>query len=231
MKKWKWVGGVLASVFLTSGAFAADMSVKAPRASMTQEVYNWTGFYLGAAGNYHDGTILDQGCVGLCEPNHRVRDGYLSVNAGFDYRLPNRIVLGVFGWIGVTPVESEATLAPGVVVRGKTDFAGFIGGRVGYDAGAFLPYAFLGAEAVHGKVTIAVAPIPTNEKTHTGYGTGVGLEYRLAQNWSIDGRYMYSYLGREAYNFGGGVTTAAERAHTLSLGVNYRFGGPVVARY
>ena len=53
----------------------------------------------------------------------------------------------------------------------------------------------------------------------------------MAQNWSIDGRYMYSSLDRQSYNFGGGVTTAAEDAHTLSLGVNYRFGGPVLARY
>jgi outer membrane immunogenic protein len=222
---------VLAIALSGTGAFGADMAVKAPRMATVADVYQWTGFYIGAAGNYHDGTVLDEGCVGLCEHNHKVRDGYLSVNAGYDYQFANRVVLGAFGWIGVTPVESDATLAPGIVVHGKTDFAGFIGGRIGYAAGDFLPYAFVGGELVHGKVTIAVAPIPTNEKTHTGYGAGVGLEYRLASNWSVDGRYMYSYLGRESYDFGGGVTTAAERAHTLSLGINYRFGGPVLARY
>ena len=36
---------------------------------------------------------------------------------------------------------------------------------------------------------------------------------------------MYSHLGRRTYDFGGGATTAAEDAHTLSLGVNYRFSG------
>lgn len=215
----------------SSGAFAADMAVKA-RPLATEAVESWTGFYIGAAANYHDGTILDEGCVGLCEHNHRVSDGYMTVNAGYDHQLPNRIVLGAFGWLGVTPVKSEATLAPGVVVRGKTDFAGFLGARVGYAAGSgFLPYAFVGAEVVHGNVNVAVAPIPNNERTHTGYGTGVGLEYRFARSWSVDGRYMYSYLGREAYDFGGGVTTAAERASTFSLGVNYRFGMPIVARY
>jgi hypothetical protein len=42
---------------------------------------------------------------------------------------------------------------------------------------------------------------------------------------------MYSHPGRERYDFGGALTTAAERADTLSLFINYRSGGPVVARY
>jgi outer membrane immunogenic protein len=222
--------GFFSVLFASSAVFAADMPVKAPIAIM-QDQYQWTGFYIGAAGNYHDGTILDQGCTGLCEHNHRVRDGYMTVNAGYDYQLTSRVVLGAFGWVGVTPVSSEATLAPGVVVKGKTDFAALIGIRAGYAMGNFLPYAFVGGETVHGNVNVAVAPIPNNDKTHNGYGAGFGLEYALARNWSVDGRYMYSYLGRENYDFGGGVTSAAERAYTLSLGINYRFGGPVVARY
>lgn len=213
-----------ALLFASSAAFAADMPVKAQRAQ--QAVDLWTGFYVGAAANYRDGTVLDQGCVGLCVPNAHIRDGYATLNAGYDYKFSNNVVLGVFGWIGVTPVRSEVTLAPGILIKGETDFAGMIGGRLGYATGNFLPYAFVGAEYVHGNVNIAVAPIPNNERAHTGYGTGVGLEYLVLPNVSVDGRYMYSYLDRQAYNFGGGVTTAAESAHTVSLGVNYRFGWP-----
>jgi outer membrane immunogenic protein len=216
--------GLLSLVFASSAAFAADMPVKAQRTMLSPDL--WTGFYVGAAVNYHDGTIEDQGCVGLCVPNHKVRDTYATINAGYDYKFSNNVVLGVFGWIGVTPVKSQATLAPGIIVRGETDFAGLIGGRLGYAIGNFLPYAFVGAERVQGNVNIAVAPIPNNERTHTGYGTGVGLEYLILPNISVDGRYMYSHLDRVAYNFGGGITTAAESAHTLSLGVNYRFGWP-----
>jgi outer membrane immunogenic protein len=206
-----------------SAASAADMPAKAPRMEAAA-VAPWSGFYVGLAGNWHDGTILDEGCVGLCEHNHRINKPYLSVNAGYDYQFANRVVLGVFGWIAVTPVKDETTLAPGVTVTGRTDFAGFIGGRVGYAFQNLLPYAFFGGEWVHGKVDIPVAPIPTNERSHTGYGTGVGLEYRFAPNWSVDGRYMFSYLGKQDYDFGGGVTTAAERANTFSIGLNYRFG-------
>jgi outer membrane immunogenic protein len=216
--------GLAGLLLASSAAIAADMPVKAQRPILAVDL--WTGFYVGAAVNYHDGTILDQGCVGLCVPNHRVRDTYATINAGYDYKFSNNVVLGIFGWIGVTPVKSEVTLAPGIVVKGETDFAGMIGGRIGYAVGNFLPYAFVGAERVSGNVNIAIAPIPNNKRTHTGYGAGVGLEYLILPNLSVDGRYMYSELDRQAYNFGGGITTAAENAHTVSLGVNYRFGWP-----
>lgn len=216
--------GLMGLLLASSAAFAADLPVKAQRSMISPDL--WTGFYIGAAANYRDGTVLDQGCIGLCVPNAHIRDGYMTVNAGYDYKFSNNVVLGVFGWIGVTPVRSEVTLAPGILIKGETDFAGMIGGRLGYAVGSALPYFFVGAERVHGNVNIAVAPIPNNERTHTGYGTGVGLEYLILPNLSVDGRYMYSYLDRQAYNFGGGITTAAESAHTLSLGVNYRFGWP-----
>jgi outer membrane immunogenic protein len=226
------VVAVVASLISASGAFAADLAVKAPRLmSPVPEAYNWTGFYVGAAGQWHDGTILDENCEGLCEHHHHVGQAYLSIDGGFDYQLSNNVVLGAFGWLGVTPVKDISVLAPGVTVRGATDFAGFIGGRIGYAMGAFLPYAFIGVERVHGSVTVDVAPIPTNVRTHTGVGGGVGLEYRIARDWSIDGRYMYSELDRQSYDFGGGITTAAESAHTFSLGVNYRFGALAASLY
>jgi outer membrane immunogenic protein len=214
-------------------AAAADLPVKAAPRVVADMGVSWTGFYVGASGAYHDGEITDRGCVGLCQHDHKVRKPYLAFNAGYDYQLPNNVVLGAFGWVAVTRITDEAVLAPGVIVKGRSDFGGFLGGRVGYAFGNALVYGFGGIESVSGKVTIAVAPIPVNERTHVGFGTGVGLEYAIASGWSVDGRYMYSSLERKDYDFGGGVTSAGENAHTFSVGINYRFGGPsaAVARY
>jgi outer membrane immunogenic protein len=120
-------------------------------------------------------------------------------------------------------VKEETQLSPTMTVRGETDFAGFVGVRAGLSAGAVLPYAFVGYERVSGTVVNDAAPIEENERTHDGIGVGVGAEYRLARNFSIDGRYMYSDLGNEDYDFGGGPTSYGEQAHTFSLGVNFRF--------
>lgn len=213
-------------------ASAADLPRKAPPvAYLATPAMNWTGFYVGIHGAYHDGKINDTGCVGLCIVGHKIREPYAAIVGGADYQFSNNVVLGVMSWVGITPVRSSAVLAPGITINGKTNYAAFIGGRVGYAIGNFLPYAFVGAEFSETRVNIAAAAIPTNTRAHTGYGTGFGLEYALTRNWSIDGRYMYSDLGRETYNFGGGAVRAGETAHTVSFGVNYRFGGPVVAKY
>ena len=185
---------------------------------------DWSGGYVGVHAAYHLGQEIDEGgCVGLCAHDHEVQDGYLAVQGGYDVQVGENLILGVMAWVGVTPVESEAQLSPTVTVRGKTDFAGFLGVRAGLARGPWMPYAFVGYEHVRTTVTNASAPITEVEGQHSGVGLGVGAEFRLARNWSVDGRYMFSSLGDDTYDFGGGPTTTGEQAHTFSLGVNFRF--------
>jgi outer membrane immunogenic protein len=76
---------------------------------------------------------------------------------------------------------------------------------------------------------------------HTGWVVGAGLEYMIAPKWSIKGEYQYIDLGNEIggtntiiFNAGQrGVFTSSGnfRVHTGQFGVNYHFGGPVVAKY
>jgi outer membrane immunogenic protein len=76
---------------------------------------------------------------------------------------------------------------------------------------------------------------------HTGWVVGAGIEYMLDPRWSIKGEYEYIDLGNE---IGGtntiiftpgqrGVFTSAGsfRVQTGQIGLNYHFGGPIVARY
>lgn len=185
---------------------------------------SWQGFYVGAQAAYHIGETIDSSsCVGLCDRDHQVREPYLALQAGYDARVGRNGVLGVFGWAGVTPVEDHAELAPGIVVRGETDFAGFLGVRAGIGAGRALPYAFVGYEHVTGTVRNDAAPIKKNDAEHNGFGVGVGAEYQLGRHFSVDARYMYSDLGEHTYDFGGGPSSYGEQAHTLSLAVNFRF--------
>lgn len=186
---------------------------------------SWEGWYAGAQVAYHSGEVDDRGCTGLCVPDYEVRETYVALQGGYDMPFGDDMIVGVMGWLGVTPVKDRVTLAPGVVIAAETDFAGFIGGRIGLDRGQWLPYAFAGYEHIEGTVVIAAAPTPRNDGSHSGLGLGVGAEYRASPKWSMDGRYMYSDLDEEAYNFGGGTTFAAEKSHTFSFGMNYRFGG------
>jgi outer membrane immunogenic protein len=80
----------------------------------------------------------------------------------------------------------------------------------------------------------------------TGWTVGGGLEWRFAPNWTVKGEYLYYDLGSVNYSlpgivqltsggaqfFGTGVTASASFKGSIArVGVNYKFGGPVVAKY
>jgi outer membrane autotransporter protein len=205
-----------------AGLIAGAVMFSATQAA-AQDAPSWEGFYLGAHAAYHHGEVDDKGCVGLCAHDHKVKEFYLAVQGGYDARVGENVIIGPMAWVGVTPVKDKAVLAPGIEVRGKTKFAGFVGARAGIESGNVLPYAFAGYMRVTGTIRNDAAPIKKVKGKHDGFGVGVGAEYRVASNVSVDARYMYSDLSDEDYNMGGGTTTAGEHAHTLSLGVNFRF--------
>jgi outer membrane immunogenic protein len=77
---------------------------------------------------------------------------------------------------------------------------------------------------------------------HAGWTAGAGLEYMLDPKWSVTAEYKYIDLGNAIGGaptiivFNGGQTgvftsSGNFRAHTVQIGVNYHFGGPVVAAY
>lgn len=74
-----------------------------------------------------------------------------------------------------------------------------------------------------------------------GYAVGAGAEWMLPKNWSIKAEYLYVNFGStqvttRVVNPGFGasntVTTSADlNASIVRVGVNYHFGGPIVAKY
>jgi outer membrane immunogenic protein len=87
--------------------------------------------------------------------------------------------------------------------------------------------------------TFAFNSGPTSN--HSGWTVGAGVEYMLDPKWSIKGEYEYIDLGNEIggtntiiFNGGNRATFTSSgnfRVHTGQVGVNYHFGGPVVAKY
>jgi outer membrane immunogenic protein len=79
----------------------------------------------------------------------------------------------------------------------------------------------------------------TNDKS--GWTIGGGVETCLWNNWSAKLEYLYVDLGTFQYGFQTPTTAAGTFAthasddklqeHIIRVGLNYRFGGPVVAKY
>jgi len=83
------------------------------------------------------------------------------------------------------------------------------------------------------------------DTTRVGWTAGAGAEYGLMNGWSVKAEYLYVDLGRVSTTstnltaFTGAIPFPTNvfthsidlRANIVRVGLNYRFGGPVVARY
>ncbi len=86
---------------------------------------------------------------------------------------------------------------------------------------------------------VAVASVGSNSDVRVGWTVGAGVEGKLTSNWSAKLEYLYMDL--ESFRAGTftlapASTIAANvdshfRDHILRVGLNYTFGGPVVAKY
>ncbi len=214
------VSSVFALVGLNSVVHAADMPIKAPAYLVTQQ--NWTGFYLGLFGGYHSGNITQAGCVGLCPVDPTLKGGLFGIQAGYDYQFNNNVVVGVFGWLPVTRPKGVTTLGPGLDFHIDPKFAWVGAARVGYAYDRWLPYVFGGVGYARIDVHSDVTNI-TSSNSYYGPVVGLGVEYAITRNISIDLRYMYSTAPKKTYDFGGGPEDYGERASNYLASVNYRF--------
>lgn len=166
------------------------------------------------------------------------------------------IVYGLEGELGYLGLKGSAIDpngaaggTPDTTTRFKSDLYGAIYGRLGFAAGQGLFYgkggvAFLNADA--STIDPCVAPpatcgtgtlTMTGSKTMVGWSAGAGIEWMLGANWSAKVEYAYFDFG--SIHTAGPSNVAGEfyrqsidvTAHTAKFGVNYRWGGPVVARY
>ena len=85
----------------------------------------------------------------------------------------------------------------------------------------------------------ALAFVGSSSNTRVGWTVGAGIEGMITQNWTAKLEYLYMDLGR--FNNASftlapgsliGVNVSSKFTdNILRVGVNYRFGGPVVAKY
>jgi outer membrane immunogenic protein len=78
-----------------------------------------------------------------------------------------------------------------------------------------------------------------NSSAEAGWTVGAGAEWKFAPAWSVKAEYLYVDLGTHSslitYTYGGSTSTLRSSVHDTfniaRVGVNYSFGGPVVAKY
>ena len=219
----KKIASVLGSLAMLAAApvAAADLIIADSAMYDPAPAANWTGFYAGAFVGGHAGTVIQYSCSGTCSGNFPLNGLIGGLEAGYDYQFDPNWVIGGFVQLPLLKPTGSVTIGGGVFTV-EPQWAINGGVRVGYAYENFLPYAFVGVAVVNTKVTSSFnGSAPT--ATHVGLSAGVGLEAVLADNITIDGRYTYTTLGAQTYNWGGGASQYGENAHNFTVGLKYRF--------
>jgi len=247
MKKFLLGSVGLIALGMAAPAFAADLPArtytKAP--PMIAAVYDWSGFYIGANGGWgsaHDSRYDETLALGL--GSHDATGGVAGGQIGYRWQA-SQWVFGLEAqgnWADLSGSHLDPVFGT-TRVGSKLDAFGLFTGQVGYAWNNALLYVKGGASITDRNYDFFFVPTQTLNSS-TGYKTrlggviGVGLEYGFAPNWSVGVEYDHIFENRHSVTFttpAGGPTADTFRAggdiDLVTARLNYRWGGPVVARY
>jgi outer membrane immunogenic protein len=251
--KFSLLGAVGLAMIAASGtASAADLAArpytKAP--PMVAAAYDWSGFYIGGNGGWGTsrkcwdlrspgtGLLFAEGC-------HDASGGVAGGQIGYRWQ-SSAWVFGLEAqgdWADLAG-SNASVLIPGITNRSKIDALGLFTGQVGYAWNSVLWYVKGGAavtsDKYQGVVTATGVVFDSAKETRWGGVVGTGVEFGFAPNWSATVEYDHLFMGDRSLNFTStlppvGVVSRNETIRQdmdlVTVRVNYRWGGPVIAKY
>ena len=248
----KFLLGVVGLAALgTAPAFAADLAPYTKAPAMVAAIYDWSGFYVGFNGGggwshacwTNTAAFSGPTVPSVSEGCHDASGGMVGGQAGYRFQSANW-VFGVEGqgdWADLqgSNVSAASVLGFGVVNQTKIDAIGLITGQVGYAWNNVLWYVKGGAAVTHSKFTgfAAGLVIDTTDQARWGGAVGTGVEVGFSPDWSVGVEYDHLFMGTQSPIFSGplGLFTRTDSINQdvdmATVRVNYRWGGPLVAKY
>ena len=240
---------VMAPVYDWTGFYiGGNVGYSWGRSSDTSTLTNGAGtvlFTTGAGANM-DG-VIGGGQIGY---NWQVQNWVWGLEADIqgsdqkgrrDYLCPTGVCTPPFGVIAVFPGPAVP-----VALDQKLEWFGTVRGRVGVLATPQVLFYATGGLAygeVNTSAVIGAGAFGFNaHDTRVGYTVGAGVEGAIGGNWTAKLEYLYMDLGRTSGTFlttipalGGGVLSYNYSSritdNIVRVGLNYKFGGPVIAKY
>jgi outer membrane immunogenic protein len=153
---------------------------------------------------------------------------------------------------GLSPIDSVDSTRLGDwygVLAGRAGWTGWNNRALFYVKGgvAFVDHSYSFTDACIGPGAPGCGPgflvinRNNNNNGQVTYAVGAGIEYAFTPNWSLKGEYLY--LGTQRSYTSSATSLAAPVGvlftntnsdpgiHTGKIGLNYRWGGPIVAKY
>jgi outer membrane immunogenic protein len=239
---------------LVSPALAADLGPYTKAPALASPVYDWSGFYVGVFGGGGYGNHNVNNALGNATPLADYTANYSSTGAvaggeaGYNFQ-SGSVVFGIKAdglWSGIRGNDAAA-LAAGATPITSLDadnlrWSGALVALGGLSFDRWLLF-FTGGWAygdiVH--TNTAAGFLPDQFTVHAnGLTAGGGIAYALTTN--VIGKIEYRYYNFNGYNRPAvgatGLTANGQLPYTtestysiVTLGLDYKFGGPVVAKY
>jgi outer membrane immunogenic protein len=148
-------------------------------------------------------------------------------------------------WADFTGSNTSLFFLPAgsVTNRTKVDALGLFTGQIGYAWNNVLWYVKGGAAVARDKYegALAINGFVFDRATDTRWGgvVGTGIEFAFAPNWSVALEYDHLFLGRRDIALNSTVVpgllsrgdSIRQDIDMVTARINYRFGGPIVAKY
>ena len=254
-----WLAASTATIVITSaGSAVADdfMVTKALAIPFAGPAYNWNGFYAGghigaAWGTSNWSTPGASGSTSLYQTINTFDEAgsfLAGIQGGYNYMLPNRILVGG---------EADASFPNfpslnGLSIGGSPNFttptfgaenfseavlaSGTVRGRIGYAPGSWLFYATGGFAWTYNQQTLTNLATGASELPFVwrlGWAAGAGVEAPVAPHWTARLEYLFIDYGNKTYQFSGGAQpfTSDFPLQEVRAGVNYQFNNDAVPAY
>ena len=248
-----------AAAFVTAPAAAAAelplaMPVKAPVLvkAPAPQLYDWTGFYagvhIGDAWGRSNWSEQPDGLNGSLNMFQRY-DAFTGAGSwfggaqvGYDYMLPNRVVIGGVAdfsapsWRSINEISiggistfNSPTLGQESLSETVLDM-GTVRGRIGYAPGNWLFYGTGGFAWSYNQLTMTqLDNAGTTDSPFLwrfGWAAGAGVEMPLAPNWTAGLEYLYTSYGNSTVGYANAaqITQSNLSLQQLRLTLNYRPG-------
>jgi outer membrane immunogenic protein len=208
------------------------------------QAQSWNGVYGGVSGGYGSGHSVqtEQGVVNpnlgnLGDGSFGTRGGFAGLTLGHNWQ-PGPIVVGIEGDYSLADVYGSSSACGAAALLAhlcstQMDAFATLRGRVGYAMGAngwVLPYLTGGAAIGHLRGYDGLIGAE-GSAFRTGWTAGLGIEAKVAPQWSVKLEYLRVDLGAApVFNIVPGIPeTVSFRADLVRAGVNYTFGMPPAA--
>ena len=241
---------------IAAPASAADLPARPYKAApvMMPAMYDWSGFYLGlnGGGGWSHNCWSETSVVGvpvapaIPEGCHNATGGVAGGQLGYRWQYGTWVfgLEGMGDWANLKGANiSLNLLAPPHSNRTKIDAVSLITGQVGYAWNNVLWYVE-GGFAVTNDTYNGVLPngVLFDRKGEARFGgaIGTGVDIGFASDWSVGVKYDHAFMGSRNVSLVSvvapvGALTRGESIRQdvdmVTVHVNYRWGGPIIAKY